>query len=88
VCLATNSGDYESPKGVLPKGLSAMILTTKLLNQPTIAERPKPSAADKMAITKAVTVRQHRHCQAEAGIPQWSLGEQWQERAPGLGQAD
>jgi hypothetical protein len=49
--------------------------------------KAKPAGTALRAIAKAVAGRQHRHCQAEADKPQWSLGEQWQERAPGQGKA-
>jgi hypothetical protein len=50
-----------------------------------VSARPADTASK--TITKTVTVRQHRHCQAEAGRPQRSLDSERQERAPGLAEA-
>jgi hypothetical protein len=47
-----------------------------------VSARPADTASK--TITKTVTVRQHRHCQAEAGRPQRSLDSERQERAPNV----
>ena len=56
-------------------GRSAHLVLAELIST---TNRPTPHA---------ITSRKGRHCQAEAGIPQLPMGEQWQERAPGRGGA-